>query len=217
MRVLALSSLLLLGATAAQAAVFDYFVGDIDNFGGSIGTDNRSAAEAAATNGAQYTDLSDDTVGYRPFTDDNFPLTFSFDIDDLSSITSMTLSIYSLGIQTNVPLATDSQLGDAFSFEGDILTGFFDGVDQGSSGQGLLSGAISSTLFDKALDGVAEFTLLLNSQGGLTGPLGEPAAFDYVQLTIEGEPAVPPIPLPAGVILLMTGLGALGVARRRRA
>lgn len=217
-RTIAVAGAFALGASAAQAAIFTYQIGDIDGFGGDPTANTQSVAEASATNGAQWTDISTGPNGNGAFTAANFPLPFTFAIDDFASITSITLGVYALGIQSNDsdPMTTDG-LEDALDFEGDLVAGFFEGVDQGSSGQGLISASLDPALFLNALDGSATFTILLNSFQGTSSPAGEPAAFDYFTLTIDGELATSAaVPLPAAAPLLLAGLGGLAALRRRR-
>ncbi|OAN84293.1 hypothetical protein A8B78_07445 [Jannaschia sp. EhC01] len=52
--------------------------------------------------------------------------------------------------------------------------------------------------------GLTNFTFLLSENGGQD------------QLTTSGNPSLPPVPLPAGGLLLLGGLGALAIARRKR-
>lgn len=217
-KTITLAAVLALGASAASAAVYTYQIGDIDGFGGDFTTDNQSPAEAAATDGAQWTDIGDGPFGYTPFADDDFPLPFTFAIDDFASISAIRLEIYALGIQSNDsdPLTT-GQFEDALDFEGDLVEDFFLGIDHGDSGQGLIAASLDPALFVHALDGAATFTILLNSGQGTTSPLGEPAAFDYFLLTIDGELASADVPLPAAAPLLLAGLGGLAALRRRRA
>lgn len=201
-------------AGAANAATFDYIIGDIDNFGGANSGDNRSGAEFSATDGAQFTDRLSTGVGESLET-----VNLSFNIDNFASISSMTLGVFSLGLQSNdTTVGNNVFVEDGVTFEGSLLTEFFNGVDQGPSGSGLTTGSISSSLFSKALDGQADFSILMNSRSGTGSPTGEPVAFDYFTLSIDGKlSGATPIPLPASLPLLVIALGSIAALRKRKA
>lgn len=212
---------LLLVAHGAASATFSYLVGDIDDFGGAI-ADNRSPEEAAATNGAQFTDRWSNGSGYTGFARDFFPVTFRFDLDPFEVITSMTVTVFAFGINGNDNNPEEMNFSeDALAFEGTLIPDFFLDVNQANSGEAF-SASLDPSLFPLALDGVAEFSVLLNSFQGTDGPFGETAAFDHFALTVEGAlPAPPPpppapVPAPAPLLLLPLAVAGLRLVRRRR-
>jgi len=75
--------------------------------------------------------------------------------------------------------------------------------------------ALAPSFFASLADGAAVFTILMNSRAGTVVPTGEPVAFDFFELTIEGT-QVGVVPLPAALPLYATGLGLLGFLGWRR-
>ncbi len=201
-----LSMVFLLGFNTVGAVTFT--IGDNDNFS------SQSAAEAAATNGAQFTDLSASGFGTSLKT---IPVVFNF--TPFSSITSAVFSVRSLGIQTNDTNPATSSFGeDGLKLDGVLVPEFFAGVEQGGTGIGTVSQVLASSFFSSLADGNAIFTILMNSKAGTSTPNGEPVAFDFFELTIEGIQGtqVGVVPLPAALPLYASGLGLLGFLGWRR-
>jgi hypothetical protein len=223
-----------------------YLVGDEDGFGGAFPADNRSAEEAASTNGAQLTDFSETGFGTFAFAGIGDPvfvngvltpapgqansLFVTFDIDLFETIDSIIVSMFTLGIQDN-PFTSATGGGDQLLFDGALVDGYFNGIDQdgfpiGTSG--LVTNAISDSLFDNALDGEVVLKILLNSTVAfpdgsiiinIDNPNGEPAAFDFFKLEVSGTLATTATDVPAPPVLSLMLLGFIGTvlaARRRR-
>ena len=106
-------------------------------------------------------------------------------------------------------LGTVSDLGfDVFGFdEGDAVTAF---VFDASASVVPLAGRVVTGAGPVSFSGVSGIASLLLIDGGSTGG----GAF-FGNFTFEQDVDVAPIPLPAGLPLLLAGLGALGFARRR--
>lgn len=203
---LLISSLLFAGIS--QAAVVESLVGDIDFLGGAntststsfLGPfDNRSAAELAATDGAQFTDNATFTFG-TSYTNGIFSHSYSA----FSSITSATWELGIGGLQSN---------NDALYLDGTLIASLGQLPDQGAQGYGIYS--IALTQFSSLLDGLVVFDLDLN----FNGTNSEPVVFDYAKLTINGTlSGVNEVPLPAAAFMLAPALlGFLGFRRKMQA
>ncbi len=192
----------LIGANSAAAITFT--IGDNDGFA------SQSAAEAAAANGAQFTDLSN-TTGTTLTT---VPVIFNF--SPFLTITNAVFSVRALGIQSNDTDPNTLLSGeDGLTLDGVLVPEFFAGVDQGQSGVGTISQVLDSSFFASLADGTATFAILMNSLAGTGTPFGEPVAFDFFELTIDGTP-VSAVPVPAALPLFATGLGILALLGWRR-
>jgi hypothetical protein len=191
-----------LSATSAQALTIT--IGDNDGYGVGIadngatgafattGTDNRSPAEAAATDGAQFTDIYSALFpGYGVSPSQTGSFIFSLP----SAINAGSLTIDMADFQSSVfgPVAANIN-GVAFSL-------FFD--------DGFQASAVRTFVLTAAQ------ILAINTDGFIslnidhTGS-GDFIAFDYLQANVS------PVPVPAALPLLATGLGALGYVARRR-
>lgn len=136
-----------------------------------------------------------------------------------------TAKVWGLDLKADSP-ANGGSFGDAF--EGarfqvngtDIGTYFSEATPDGNG-----PNRIETVMFDFATDLLVSGTNTLTItpeqdflQFAAPGFSGEDAfAIDFVKLTIvtDDTPPVPPVPLPAGLPLLLGALGLLGLARRR--
>lgn len=197
-------------ANASLLTVYD-MIGDNDGYGYGAGVvadgatlpftndpspgagwnfDNRSAAEIAASDGSQSTDLQD-----------NFDVTFfhSFDLSQFSSLTSASFKIDITGLQQGV--------------FGGVSRLYFDGVeqlafttlpDQGAWGSGIFNFNVNTSMLG---DG------MLNVFFDNWDPLGDDhIGIDFTQLEVTGEA----IPEPATLVLFGLGLAGTGLRRRFR-
>ena len=183
----------------AHAGTITAIVGDIDHLGGEIAPgatsfpgnfDNRSAAELAATDGAQFTDYSD--TPYGPWQGNS---EFKFNYGAVGGISSATLTVGFGGVQS---------MNDRLYLDETFMTNVF--PEQGANGyDGAYSWNIDSSLFSLLADGAATFRFNFNSN-----TRGEPVVFDYVQLTINS------VPEPTTMAMLGVGAAGLAFAKRRR-
>lgn len=207
---------------AAYAATLTQTIGDNDNMGGrligdqvTLGSfDNRSLAESSATNGAQHTDWSDGTFG---ITDDFQDFVFNF-APITGTITSVTLNIAIAGLQSNDQNNMTKNSGeDGLFIDGLLVDHAFEQVDQGDNDFDVVSIVLGAGLYASIMDGMTTARIDTNSFGGtMPGGGTSPVFYDYVQLVVEYDDAPPAIPLPAGLPLLLAGLGAFGLVRRRK-
>lgn len=199
---------LALAASAASAAPIVITVGDDDGFGAGIANgatteafstqpvvDNRSGAEALATDGAQLTDLYSavypDYGGNAALESVVFPFA--------GTLLSATLTVEMTDFQSDRfdPLVAD--------INGIALPFFFaDGRHVAVTRDFVLTGA---QLAAANLAGSVIFTL---DRDGATDFVG----FDYFRLS--GETAGARVPVPPALPLLAGALAGLGLWRRRR-
>lgn len=214
----------------AQADSLTILIGDKDYLGGNATTnhftpgpwDTRSAAELAATNGAQHTDYAEFYYGTYFFTVD-----FMFDYDAFASIDSVSLTIGAGGIQSNdTDPNTSNNFEDGLLIDSVVVPDAFNGIDQEYSnfglGFGILNWTIDNSFFSYFMDGSATVTVALNSYAGtdLPNTTSEPAVFDFAELTVNGElqnGGAEPVPEPATMLLFGSGLiGLLGFRKKFR-
>jgi hypothetical protein len=206
----ALGGLLLAGSVCADTV--DVLVGDKDGFGftpacPNIGScpglsvpiiDNRSAAEMAATNGAQITDSYSALFGN--FSPPGTGLTADVLLPFTGSLISGTLSFGAGDFQSNdfgALIANINGIPVSFSFpDGRFVT------------------AIHSLTLNAAQLAAANSAgrVILHIERGGSGDF---VAFDWFQL--NGETSSVPVPEPTLLILLSGGLFGLGLMRGVRA
>ncbi len=189
---------IVLMAASTNAFTYSDMIGDNDGYGYGVADgavlpewvfDNRSAAELAATNGAQFTDYEsnqfvlDATFDFAPFA--------------LSDIISATFTIDVTGIQT-----TDFGQSRLW-FDGIEVADAFAGVEQGVYGSGVFDFAVDNSY-------LADGNLDVRYLGGDVDATG----VDFVKLTIETR--TPAIPEPTTLALLGLGLAGLGLRRKLR-
>jgi PEP-CTERM motif-containing protein len=197
-----LGALLLAAMAAVPSEAIVITIGDNDGYGfgvadgapvPSFAFDNRSLVEATATDGRQYTDFApsafNDVLGATPF-DVIFPLS--------SALASGTFQMDVQGIQLGITKLSFNGIlqGPVISFSG----------PQGAFGSGIVNIPLSATVLSAVnTDGFFKLTISGNNNPGNRDII----AFDYFSLDAQ------PVPEPASLLLLGSGVSALALRRRR--
>jgi hypothetical protein len=202
-------SVLFLAATVAQAAPFSIVIGDNDGYGFGVadngpaiwnpdpGYDGRSPGEAAATDGAQITDVySAIFPPYGPNGSSTATVTFGLP----GTVTSATLTIDMGDFQA-------SSFGQiSVSFNGVLQPNLFN-FEDGYQNTAVRSWVLSPAAIANA-NGAGAFLIQLDRNGS-----GDFIAFDYFKLEGEADAGVPDASSTAA--LLAAALGGLLFIRRK--
>jgi hypothetical protein len=192
----------LAGFSAASGAVIMDLVGDMDGLGGQLdaggddvvivlgGFDNRSAAEAAATDGAQETDFANTTNGNSlDFLD--FIHTYLLPPGAVIAA-SVEFGIAGLEGNDSNP-ATKFAAEDGLFVDGILIADAFEPLIQDRDDYDVFAVAITSAAALAAIaDGSATIRIDANSNGGTVASTGTSAVFyDYSKLTVTTQDTPP--------------------------
>jgi len=186
-------------AGAASADPVTIMVGDQDNYGGSginnsltIPQDNRSAAEAAAVNGAQQTDFY--STLFTPLAQ-----SFTMQFDFAGVVNSLSLDYRSFGLQASdfgpfTASANGINVTSLFTFQ--------DGAFTDATHSSAFSAAVVAAV--NAANGVLNMTISRSASN-------DAVAWDYFRVTADTNR----VPEPSGLLLVGLGLvAALAIGRR---
>ncbi|MEN6426359.1 MAG: PEP-CTERM sorting domain-containing protein [Phycisphaerales bacterium] len=209
MKTLWVAACLLTMAGALQAGTVSLMVGDNDGYGlgipdngnttWSVGNDWRSAAEQAATDGAQFTDCYSALFpSYGPNPSESGSVLFALAED----LTSATLTIDMGDFQATV----GGQVSVTFNgLPQANLLNYDDGYQRTRVRQFVVPGDALALA-----NAANQFVVGLNHAGS-----GDFVAFDFFQL--DGVTGGPTVPVPGAVLLGTLGAGLVGWMRRRSA
>jgi len=202
------AALLVVGYAATASAVpysIDVFVGDNDGYGVGIadggatggfavaGTDNRSAAEAAATDGAQITDIYSALFpGFGPSASEAASVVFA--LPNVLLAGTLTVDMADFQASDFGAIAVDyNGVAQSWAF------------DDGFQASAVRSFVLTQAVIDAA-NAAGELRINLDHTGS-----SDFIAFDYFRL----EARVAPEPATFGLFAL-GAIGLVGVVRRRR-
>lgn len=184
------------------------FLPDLDNDGSSHVNghdefDNRSAAEAASTDGAQWTDISLEDYygdfGDAPADDAFFTFDFNFDLPELGD------SDYGVVHYINLLFGDYDVTPMSISVDGtkiELTT------QNNQTADGLVQLAYAEVAWENMLDGIVTIDIIAPNEPYI--------ALDYAYLdTDHVAPPQNPVPEPTTIILLGSGLLGLFGARRK--
>lgn len=129
---------------------------------------------------------------------------WGFDATEGYDLTSLSIG-YDRSATGPVSIAIDFFINNVF--QGEIF------ADTNVAANSTASATIDLTAFDNVQNGFFRLTGWGGTNPAGTFDIENRAAFGGNGIVLTGELAA--VPLPAGMVLLLTGLGALGVARRR--
>ena len=184
----------------------DSWVGDLDGLGtgvedgGSIPVppvvfDNRSLQEAAAINGAQFTDISTTGGG------------ITLDFVDFEHIFALDFGDRILGASLYFGLAgLEGNFQDNLLIDGTVIPNAFEALSQGGFDyDAAYKVDVPVNLLGVLLDGQATVRIDANIAGSV-GCCSEPFFLDYSRLEIE-------VPVPATIALIFWGFVILSIGR----
>lgn len=226
----ALAGAMLFIGSAAHATVITSYYGDDDGFG-------FTPAKTSGSLDANPFNIDNSEVGEAPFTDislfsddpdagalagDSFTPTGGFNFVLDGAIVSATLTFKVAALDPSAPEDT-VELGSAGSnkilLDGIEIGGIFEQIvprGDAANPNGLLIQAITVDLSAAVIAALTDGTVSL--AGTRISDTGGAGSFmvDFLRLDIITDVGAPEIPIPAALPLFLAGLGALGVARRRR-
>lgn len=180
------------------------YLPDLDNDGhvwvnGHDEFDNRSASEAAATDGAQFTDISleDYYNGFGDSPADDALFTFEFLVPELGDLD------YGVDHFINF-IFGDYDVSPAYLYVDGVQVNL---TQQSSSDDGLVQLAYADVAWSYLTDGILVIDMY--------APNEPYVAIDYAYLHTENTAA--PVPAPGTLILLTTALAGMLVSRKKAA
>ncbi len=210
------AALAILIVAAGNAGTIVSLVGDSDALGtGAVPGvplpggpfDNRSPAEAAATDGSQNTDVA---TGFGGINADN-TFVHTFTVPPGVSFAAAVLELGIAGMESNDNNPATSLFGeDALRIDGILVPEAFAGVDQGPTGYNILRINLPVFVLPQLTDGSVSVLIDLNSNAGLGRPdRVEPVFYDFSRLSMTN------VPEPSSMVLLTIGATFMAIVNRR--